>query len=371
MTPSVSIVISSFEYARFLRAAIDSALAQLDAEVIVVDDGSRDSSPELIGGYGDRLLATHKQNGGQASALNAGFARSRGETILFLDADDVLLPGAAEAVAAALGDGAWAKAHWPMPVIDAAGERTGAVQDAELPAGELREAIVAGGPLGEAAIGSPPMSGNAFPRRLLERLMPIPEDPYRTGADEYLFALAPVFGPVRLLAPQSLYRLHGGNDHLGRDFEAMLAFQRRHDEIVSARAAGILGEQGLRADPAAWRRAAWWARAERTAETIARAVPERATVALLDEEALGVGAQLRGRTIVPFPERGGVFAGPPADDAEAGAALERLRAGHIAVAWTAFWWLEEYPSLARGLAARWRRVAEEPDVIVLAREEAA
>ncbi|NJO49983.1 MAG: glycosyltransferase family 2 protein [Leptolyngbyaceae cyanobacterium RM2_2_4] len=97
----VSIVINNYNYGRYLGNAINSALGQTysNTEVIVVDDGSTDQSREVISGYGDRIVAILKENGGQASALNAGFAASQGEIICFLDSDDVFLPNKASEVA--------------------------------------------------------------------------------------------------------------------------------------------------------------------------------------------------------------------------------------------------------------------------------
>ncbi len=90
----VSIVINNYNYEQFLSAAIDSALAQTypNIEIVVVDDGSTDRSREIIASYGDRLVAVLKENGGQASSLNAGFAASSGDIICFLDADDLFTP---------------------------------------------------------------------------------------------------------------------------------------------------------------------------------------------------------------------------------------------------------------------------------------
>ena len=88
----VSIVINNYNYARYLGDAIDSALAQTwhPLEVIVVDDGSTDDSWSVIQRYGERVRAMRQPNGGQGAAYNAGFAASRGEWVLFLDADDLL-----------------------------------------------------------------------------------------------------------------------------------------------------------------------------------------------------------------------------------------------------------------------------------------
>src|SRR5437762_9779476 len=101
-----SIIIDNYNYGRFLRDAIDSALAQTypHAEVIVVDDGSTDNSREVIASYGDRIKPILKENGGQGSAFNAGFAASSGDVILFLDADDLLVSTAAERAVAYFND---------------------------------------------------------------------------------------------------------------------------------------------------------------------------------------------------------------------------------------------------------------------------
>ncbi|MEA5598358.1 glycosyltransferase family 2 protein [Rivularia sp. UHCC 0363] len=92
--PLVSILINNYNYAQYLSQAIDSALGQTyeNTEVIVVDDGSTDNSREVIKGYDNQIISVFKKNGGQASAINAGFAASKGDIICLLDADDIFLP---------------------------------------------------------------------------------------------------------------------------------------------------------------------------------------------------------------------------------------------------------------------------------------
>ena len=80
-----------YNYGRYVRAAIESALAQTAAplEIIVVDDGSTDETPEVLASFGDRIRTFRTQNQGAAAARNFGVAQARGEYIAFLDADDL------------------------------------------------------------------------------------------------------------------------------------------------------------------------------------------------------------------------------------------------------------------------------------------
>lgn len=86
----VSVVIPAYNYAHFLREAIDSALAQdhQPVEVLVVDDGSKDHTREVCESYGDRIIYLWKENGGLSSARNAGIEAARFPWIALLDADD-------------------------------------------------------------------------------------------------------------------------------------------------------------------------------------------------------------------------------------------------------------------------------------------
>jgi glycosyltransferase involved in cell wall biosynthesis len=100
---AVSIVIPCFNHGRFLGEAIDSARRQTrrPTEIIVVDDGSTDDSAAVAAGCRDvRLLS--QANQGLAGARNTGLRATRGEFVIFLDADDRLLPEAAEAGLACL-----------------------------------------------------------------------------------------------------------------------------------------------------------------------------------------------------------------------------------------------------------------------------
>lgn len=91
---SVSVIIPTYNYGRFIKAAIDSALGQTHAplEVIVVDDGSTDDTAEVVAAFGERVNYIKQENAGVCAARNRGVAESRGELIAFLDADDIWEP---------------------------------------------------------------------------------------------------------------------------------------------------------------------------------------------------------------------------------------------------------------------------------------
>lgn len=92
----VSVVIASYNYASFLPFALESALGQSygNIEVIVVDDGSTDDTPQVVERYlsDPRLRYVRQENAGQPKTKNRGIAESRGEFIAFLDADDIWMP---------------------------------------------------------------------------------------------------------------------------------------------------------------------------------------------------------------------------------------------------------------------------------------
>ena len=95
--PLVSIVTPSYNQAAFLEETLRSVLEQdyEPIEYLVIDDGSTDSSREIVERYADRLAWwTRQENAGQVAALNRGFARSTGELMGYLNSDDTLLPGA-------------------------------------------------------------------------------------------------------------------------------------------------------------------------------------------------------------------------------------------------------------------------------------
>lgn len=92
--PKVSVIIPSYNSAKYLSEAIDSALNQTfkDFELIVVDDGSTDNTAEILSKYGNKIRCFSQENKGVSAARNRGIRESKGEYIAFLDSDDIWLP---------------------------------------------------------------------------------------------------------------------------------------------------------------------------------------------------------------------------------------------------------------------------------------
>ena len=92
--PEVSVIIPTYNSARYLSDAVDSVLAQTfkDFEVLVIDDGSTDDTESLMSRYGAAVRCIHQENAGVAVARNRGIRESHGRYVAFLDADDTWLP---------------------------------------------------------------------------------------------------------------------------------------------------------------------------------------------------------------------------------------------------------------------------------------
>jgi glycosyltransferase involved in cell wall biosynthesis len=373
-----SIIISSYNYARFLPEAIESALHQThrDTEVIVVDDGSSDDSPSIIAGYGDRITPLLKENGGQASAWNEGFRASRGRVVCFLDSDDALLPTALEEAFRALRDPDVAKVHWRLWEVDQYGTKTGKLwPQSPLSEGRLAEELVKNGPYSDSYVW-PPTAGNAWARWFLERVFPLPQDDYVTCADLYIAFLAPMFGRInKLLEPQGIYRVHD------RNYSAKLPIAERIGKYDNACAAvqKYLRNAGLdlKEIPESWTNTPdykWLRLLQAIADDLAPLIPPELHFILVDQDELredftqylskDLPAGLRA---VPFLEHDGEYWGPPADDATAIQELERLRglgASFIVFAWPAFWWFDYYAEFCHYLRSRFRRLLKNDRLVV-------
>ena len=92
--PRVSVIIPTYNRGWIIKEAIDSVMAQdyRDFELIIVDDGSTDNTPDILNSYRSDIMVFRQENQGVSTARNRGLAEASGRFIAFLDSDDLWLP---------------------------------------------------------------------------------------------------------------------------------------------------------------------------------------------------------------------------------------------------------------------------------------
>ena len=142
MTPTVSIVLPTYNRAHLLPRALDSIVAQTfgDWEILVVDDGSTDSTDEVVHAYsrdlGERLRYIRQSHTGCCAARNRGIDAARGEFVAFLDSDDEFLPTKlARQIELFRLCPELSLAYSDYSCVDLAGRRFGSVFDTKCPTG--------------------------------------------------------------------------------------------------------------------------------------------------------------------------------------------------------------------------------------------
>lgn len=220
----LAIIINCFNYEDYVRNAIESVLSQdtTHCDVIVVDDGSTDRSWDEIETFGIRSF--RKQNGGQVSACRYGVSKTDAPFILFLDADDELVPGAIQKIILHL-DKKVAKIQFPLLRIDGTGSPVGPAFP-KLANARDRAPFVEFIEKAGTYI-SPPTSGNVFRRDLCALLE---EAHYDSAVDGVMLLAAPFYGDIVSLAePLGRYRLHSKNKS-GTNQMPSPALLRRHQK---------------------------------------------------------------------------------------------------------------------------------------------
>jgi glycosyltransferase involved in cell wall biosynthesis len=240
--PFISVLIDTYNHERFIEEAVRSVLSQDYPhelrEILVVDDGSIDRTPEILAQFGEAIRVLRKSNGGQASAFNYGIPQCRGEIVAFLDGDDWWAPGKLRLLADAFSSN---------PSVGLVGNSitealSGGVRRSELVRDTPRFRIdsVAGARSfrqRKSFLGTSRMSYRA---ELLRRIGTVPES-LVFEADEFVFTLGAVFSEVLILRePLTYYRLHdqnlfqiadGNKDSLRRKYQVLrslrLALQER------------------------------------------------------------------------------------------------------------------------------------------------
>lgn len=207
----LSVVIPNYNYEMFVAEAIESALSieWADLEVIVVDDGSTDSSREIISRFEKRgVKAIFQENAGPSSAANTGYLKSSGDLVLFLDSDDIVSSQLMTVISRNARDGV-SKYQFQMYTIDSNGEPLGSFipKYNGIPSSEqIRKWYE-----GSSAYPTPPGSGNVYTREFLEKIFPLEPNMDR-ASDSYTLSTAPILGDVITISePLFGYRIHENN----------------------------------------------------------------------------------------------------------------------------------------------------------------
>ncbi len=233
-TPLVTVLIDTYNHERFIEEAIVSVLEQDfpsgEMEILVVDDGSTDRTPEIVGKFQPRVRLLRKKNGGQASAFNAGIPEAQGEIIAFLDGDDWWAPNKLTRVMQAMS---------ADPAVGIVGHGIvmvyldGREQSEILREGfRFRANTVEGVHLFRRRGSFLGTSRMAIRADLLRRIGSVPEA-LVVEADEYLFTLASVLAGAQIL-PETLtyYRLHDANGFQMSIYDPHLV--RRKQKVLAA-----------------------------------------------------------------------------------------------------------------------------------------
>lgn len=247
--PFVSVLVDTYNHERFIEQAIASVLEQDfpagEREIIVVDDGSSDRTPEIIRKFAPHLRLIRKANGGQASAFNTGIPECRGEIIAFLDGDDWWKSGKLSAVARALAaePEVGLVGHGITEVFSDGRHHTELLR--ETPRFRITsESGAKAFRLRKSFLGTSRMSCR---KKVLELVGRVPET-LAFEADEYIFTLAGVFSQVLILRESfTFYRQHERNTFQISDGNEESA--RRKYRILTALAGSLrekLREHGLR-----------------------------------------------------------------------------------------------------------------------------
>jgi glycosyltransferase involved in cell wall biosynthesis len=248
--PSVSVLITCFNYGAYVGQAIDSVLEQTypASEIIVSDDASQDNSCDVVESYVNRypeVRLLRNPHGGMAANLNAAYRSCSGEVICLLDADDTFLAGKVEAVVNAFRQHPQAgfaihraslvdnqmRARGLYPLLSA------------LPSGNCAQTTYENAGI---LMGLPPTTNLALRRAVADRIFPIPVE-YTGYAEQMIHRLAPLMTELCSVdAPLARWRLHGQNDQnstrimprrLERELKIMDSLwleQRRYLESVDA-----------------------------------------------------------------------------------------------------------------------------------------
>jgi glycosyltransferase involved in cell wall biosynthesis len=213
-TPTVTVLIDTYNHERFIEEAIVSVLEQdfpaTEMEILVVDDGSTDRTPEVVRKFAPRVHYARKENGGQASAFNFGIPTARGEIIAFLDGDDWWAKPKISKVMQILSSrpDVGVVGHGIYQVDSQSGQISTTLPEQP---GEIDLHTTAGAGFFRHMMCFFGTSRVTIRRRVVQRALPIPNE-LVIEADEFMSTMSAAYSMASLIQePLAFYRLHSGN----------------------------------------------------------------------------------------------------------------------------------------------------------------
>lgn len=243
--PLVSVVLTSYNHARYLSQAIESVLAQTlkDIEVVTIDDASRDESPAILQRYADRVkVIQHETNRGTYASLNEGIAHTSAPCIAILNSDDLWLPEKLEKQVAVMeSDARIGLVHTAFRPIDADGNPIDGnplgVRFHPNPQGDLLAELLTRNLFITSSV--------LFRRECLERCGWFEERLFGMGDWDMWLRIAEYYRIGYVPEVLTLYRIHGQNTMYQR--ERMLADDLWiHEERICKRIPELLRRNGWR-----------------------------------------------------------------------------------------------------------------------------
>jgi glycosyltransferase involved in cell wall biosynthesis len=211
--PFVTVLVDTYNHEAFIEKAIQSVLHQdfpaSDMEILVVDDGSTDSTAKIVRSFEPRVRLLSKDNGGQASAFNAGIPEACGEIVAFLDGDDWWAPNKLRAVASVFSAdrGVGLVGHGITHVYSDGRQQTESLRESS----RFWIASVEDAKMFRTRRGFLGTSRMAYRREILRQIGAVPVA-LKFEADEYLFTLGALLTGVMILRePLTFYRYHDSN----------------------------------------------------------------------------------------------------------------------------------------------------------------
>lgn len=213
----ISVILANYNGEDFLQEAIQSIIDQTfnDYELIIVDDGSTDNSKNIIEKFASQFPKKIKvlfqlKNTGQGESFNRGFSESKGDLICFMDSDDVWFPDKLINVNNYFKLG-YKNIAFLQHNLFLTRHNTATKE-------KFRDTLISGNlykTIQETKIlpvGFTPTSGLTFPRKILEKILPIPKE-FKICADGFLTRTALCYGDIASVSESwGEYRIHSGNN---------------------------------------------------------------------------------------------------------------------------------------------------------------